>query len=90
VDLPTDKRHIFDICFSHAILRTKSKEWQVPDLHLTGIVQAKNQSLNSRGLIFVVERDDTLYVCAKQTRSSTVFTDCELAKPCNVQETLQN
>jgi hypothetical protein len=49
VDLPTDKRRFFSICFLHAILRTKSKEWQVPDLHLTGIVYAKNQSLNSMG-----------------------------------------
>jgi hypothetical protein len=49
VDLPTNKRHIFDIRFSHDILRTKSKEWQVPDLHWAGIVYAKNQSLDSRG-----------------------------------------
>jgi hypothetical protein len=89
VDLPTDKRRFFGICFLHAILRTKSREWQVPDLHLTSIVYAKNQSLNSRGLVFVVERDDTLNVCAEQAPSRTVFTNFVPAKPCKVQETLQ-
>jgi hypothetical protein len=89
VDLPTDKRRFFGICFLHAILRTKSKEWQIPDLYLTGIVYAKNQSLNSRGLIFIVERDDTLDVCAEETPSRTVFPNCVPAKPCKGQETLQ-
>jgi hypothetical protein len=36
-----NKRHIFHIRFSQVVLGMKSKEWQVPGLHLTGIVYAK-------------------------------------------------